>query len=82
MVVISKKGGSGAEGFLYVKHAKGDPHKIIITLSNLFTTPLATGSPFSWTRLHPDRHDGARRVRVLGECQDALQDRRRNISRR
>jgi putative tricarboxylic transport membrane protein len=53
MVVISKKGGSGAEGFLYVKNAKGDPHKIIITLSNLFTTPLATGSPFSWTDYTP-----------------------------
>ena len=48
MVVISKKGGSGAEGFLYIKNHKNDPHKIIITLSNLFTTPLATGSPFSW----------------------------------
>jgi putative tricarboxylic transport membrane protein len=48
MVVISKKGGSGAEGFLYIKNHKDDPHKIIITLSNLFTTPLATGSPFSW----------------------------------
>ncbi len=53
MVVISKKGGSGAEGFLYVKNAKGDPHKIIITLSNLFTTPLATGSPFSWKDFTP-----------------------------
>jgi putative tricarboxylic transport membrane protein len=53
MVVISKKGGSGAEGFLYVKNAKGDPHKIIITLSNLFTTPLATGSPFSWKDYTP-----------------------------
>ncbi len=53
MVVISKKGGSGAEGFLYVKNAKGDPHKIIITLSNLFTTPLATGSPFSWQDYTP-----------------------------
>ncbi len=53
MVVISKKGGSGAEGFLYVKHAKGDPHKLIITLSNLFTTPLATGSPFSWKDYTP-----------------------------
>jgi putative tricarboxylic transport membrane protein len=53
MVVISKKGGSGAEGFLYVKNAKGDPHKLIITLSNLFTTPLATGSPFSWTDYTP-----------------------------
>jgi putative tricarboxylic transport membrane protein len=53
MVVISKKGGSGAEGFLYVKNAKGDPHKLIITLSNLFTTPLATGSPFSWRDYTP-----------------------------
>jgi putative tricarboxylic transport membrane protein len=53
MVVISKKGGSGAEGFLYVKHAQGDPTKIIITLSNLFTTPLATGSPFSWNDYTP-----------------------------
>jgi putative tricarboxylic transport membrane protein len=53
MVVISKKGGSGAEGFLYVKNAKNDPHKIIITLSNLFTTPIATGSPFSWKDYTP-----------------------------
>ncbi len=53
MVVISKKGGSGAEGFLYVKNHKNDPHKIIITLSNLFTTPLATGSPFSWKDFTP-----------------------------
>ena len=53
MVVISKPGGSGAEGFLYVKGAKGDPHKLIITLSNLFTTPLATGSPFSWKDYTP-----------------------------
>jgi tripartite-type tricarboxylate transporter receptor subunit TctC len=53
MVVISKKGGSGAEGFLYVKNAKGDAHKLIITLSNLFTTPLATGSPFKWNDYTP-----------------------------
>jgi len=53
VVVISKSGGSGAEGFLYVKRAKGDPHKLIITLSNLFTTPLATGSPFSWKDYTP-----------------------------
>jgi putative tricarboxylic transport membrane protein len=53
LVVISKPGGSGAEGFLYVKNAKNDPHKLIITLSNLFTTPLATGSPFSWKDYTP-----------------------------
>jgi putative tricarboxylic transport membrane protein len=53
MVVINKSGGAGAEGFLDVKGAKGEPHKIIITLSNLFTTPLATGVPFNWRDLTP-----------------------------
>ncbi len=55
MVVVNKGGGAGAEGFLDVKGAKGDPHKIIITLSNLFTTPLATGVPFNWKDLTPVR---------------------------
>jgi putative tricarboxylic transport membrane protein len=53
MVVINKAGGAGAEGFLDVKDAKGDPHKLIITLSNLFTTPLATHTPFNWRDLTP-----------------------------
>jgi tripartite-type tricarboxylate transporter receptor subunit TctC len=53
MVVLNKGGGAGAEGCLEVKGAKGDPHKIIITLSNLFTTPLATGVPFNWRDLTP-----------------------------
>ncbi len=53
MVVVNKAGGAGAEGFLDVKGAAGDPHKIIITLSNLFTTPLATGVPFNWRDLTP-----------------------------
>jgi putative tricarboxylic transport membrane protein len=53
MIVVNKSGGAGAEGFLEVKNAKGNPHKIIITLSNLFTTPLATGVPFNWRDLTP-----------------------------
>jgi putative tricarboxylic transport membrane protein len=53
LVVVNKSGGAGAEGFLSVKDAKGDPHKIIITLSNLFTTPMATGVPFSWKDMTP-----------------------------
>jgi putative tricarboxylic transport membrane protein len=53
MVVINKGGGAGAEGFLDVKEAKGDPHKLIITLSNLFTTPFATNTPFNWRDLTP-----------------------------
>jgi putative tricarboxylic transport membrane protein len=53
MVVVNKSGGAGAEGFLSVKEASGDPHKIIITLSNLFTTPMATGVPFNWKEMTP-----------------------------
>ena len=53
MIVVNKAGGAGAEGFLDIKGAKGDPHKIVITLSNLFTTPMATGVPFSWKDMTP-----------------------------
>ncbi len=53
MVVINKAGGAGGEGFLDVKGSAGNPHKLIITLSNLFTTPLATGIPFSCKDLTP-----------------------------
>jgi putative tricarboxylic transport membrane protein len=53
IVVVNRSGGAGAEGFLAVKGATGDAHKIIISLSNLFTTPLATGVPFNWRDLTP-----------------------------
>jgi tripartite-type tricarboxylate transporter receptor subunit TctC len=53
VVVVNKAGGSGGEGFLDVKDSKGDPNKIIITLSSLFTTPLATGIPFNWEDITP-----------------------------
>ena len=54
LVVVNKAGGAGAEGFLDVtQKSSGDPHKIIITLSNLFTTPLATGTPFNWKEMTP-----------------------------
>jgi len=52
IIVVNKGGGAGAEGFLEVKNAKGDPHKIVITLSNLFTTGLSTGT-FDWTEFTP-----------------------------
>ena len=53
MVVVNKAGGAGGEGFLDMKASKGNPHKLVITLSNLFTTPLATGIPVSWKDLTP-----------------------------
>src|SRR5262245_21053139 len=51
--VVNKAGNSGAEGLLDVKAAQGNPHKLIITLSNLFTTPLATGANFVWSDITP-----------------------------
>ena len=53
MVVINKAGGAGGEGFLDVKGSARNPHKLVITLSNLFTTPLGTGIPFNWKDLTP-----------------------------
>jgi tripartite-type tricarboxylate transporter receptor subunit TctC len=53
LIPVNKSGGAGAEGFLDIKGKKGDAHTIIITLSNLFTTPLATGVPFNWKDLTP-----------------------------
>jgi putative tricarboxylic transport membrane protein len=53
LVVINKPGGAGGEGFLDMKASANNPQKIVITLSNLFTTPLATGIPFSYRDLTP-----------------------------
>ncbi len=53
IVVQNKPGGAGAEAFLEVKNSRGNPHLLVITLSNLFTTPLATGVPVSWRDMTP-----------------------------
>lgn len=53
LVVVNKAGGAGGEGFLDVKSSANNPHKLVITLSNLFTTPLGTGIPFSYKDLTP-----------------------------
>lgn len=51
--VVNKSGNSGVEGLLDVKGSAGNPHKLIITLSNLFTAPLAAGVEFSWRDITP-----------------------------
>ena len=54
LIVVNKSGGAGAEGFLDVKGDNKNAHKIVITLSNLFTTPLANPElKFSWKDLTP-----------------------------
>ncbi|MCV2369112.1 Bug family tripartite tricarboxylate transporter substrate binding protein [Roseateles oligotrophus] len=51
--VVNKTGDSGAEGLLDTKAAVANPHKLLISLSNLFTIPLATGVDFSWQDITP-----------------------------
>ena len=53
VTVVNKSGNSGIEGLQYVKAAAGNPHILIITLSNLFTTPLATRTDFTWRDITP-----------------------------
>ena len=53
LTVVNKPGNSGAEGLLDMKASKGNPHKLVITLSSVFTVPLATGVDFSWSDITP-----------------------------
>ncbi len=53
IVVSNKSGNSGAEGFLYVKQNRRNNHQLVVTLSNLFTTPIATGADFKWADFTP-----------------------------
>jgi tripartite-type tricarboxylate transporter receptor subunit TctC len=40
IVVVNKGGQSGGEAMLYLKNKAGDPHVLMITLNNFYTTPL------------------------------------------
>ena len=53
MVVSTSPAAPAAKASSTSRRSKGNPHKLIITLSNLFTTPLATGIPFNWKDLTP-----------------------------
>ena len=53
IIVQNKAGASGAEGLLDLKASKGDPNKIIVASSSIYTTPLATNLPFNWKDLTP-----------------------------
>ena len=51
--VVNRPGDSGAEGLLDMKSSTGNPHKLVITLSSVFTTPMSTGIKFNWRDLTP-----------------------------
>jgi hypothetical protein len=66
MVVISKKGGSGAEGFLYVERQRRPPQADHHFVKSVYD-PARDRFALLLQGLHAGRHDGARRVRALGE---------------
>jgi putative tricarboxylic transport membrane protein len=53
IVVQNKAGAGGAEGLLDIKSTPGDPHRLVVSSSGLYTVPLATGLPFNWRDLTP-----------------------------
>ncbi len=59
VIPINRPAGAGAQAFLWMVDKAGDPHTILITLDNLFATPIAQtirnrdGSRFTWRALTP-----------------------------
>src|SRR5215510_1670300 len=53
-LVVSLKGGaSGAEALIYMKSGQGDPNRLLIAYSLIYTLPLAAKIPFDWRELTP-----------------------------
>lgn len=52
-VVQNKGGGNGAEGFLDIKLAKGNPYKLIVGTNNAYLLPLVAKLGYQWTELTP-----------------------------
>ncbi|MBY0339564.1 MAG: tripartite tricarboxylate transporter substrate binding protein [Rhodocyclaceae bacterium] len=53
IVIQNKAGASGAEGLIDVASDKGNPHKIIVASTAIYTVPLASSVPFNWRDLNP-----------------------------
>ncbi|XQU68113.1 hypothetical protein OJJOAM_000844 [Cupriavidus sp. H18C1] len=53
VIVVNKAGASGAEGLMDTKASQGNPHKLLVTSSALYTVPMVSHLPFSWRDLTP-----------------------------
>jgi tripartite-type tricarboxylate transporter receptor subunit TctC len=53
MLVLNKGGASGAEGIMDTKESAGDPHKLMVAFSAIYTLPIAVNLPFNWRDLNP-----------------------------
>ena len=53
MMIMNKGGASGAEGAMDVKESKGDPHKLLVAFSLIYTLPIAQNLPLGWENFNP-----------------------------
>ena len=53
MMIMNKGGASGAEGAMDVKESKGDPHKLLVAFSLIYTLPIAQNLPLGWDNFNP-----------------------------
>lgn len=53
MLILNMGGASGAEGIMDVKGSKGNPHKLMVAFSAIYTLPVAVNLPFNWRELNP-----------------------------
>lgn len=53
MLIQNKGGASGAEGIMDVKASSGNPHKLMVAFSAIYTLPIAVNLPFNWRELNP-----------------------------
>ena len=53
VVVLNKGGGSGAEGYIYGKGAKGDAHKVVFGTNNAYLLPYVAKLGYKLSDLTP-----------------------------
>lgn len=53
MIIQIKSGSSGAEGAMDVQDSRGNPHKILVAFSLIYTLPMSTNLPLDWRKMNP-----------------------------
>ena len=53
IIVLNMGGASGGEGLMDTKASKGNPHKLVMAFSAIYTVPASAKLPFNWRDLNP-----------------------------
>ena len=53
IIVLNMGGASGGEGLMDTKASKGNPHKLMMAFSAIYTVPGSAKLPFHWKDLNP-----------------------------